>query len=112
MEGNPNVARIRAALESADVKKDFRMDDFMKKCSRCHCDFDRFVRLEHRGGAASPSRAHVFVVNMGRVDEALPLFREIFAEDENWAILTPRLPRSGLLPDDDALIERIVNERP
>ncbi len=49
---------------------------------------------------------------MGRVDEALPMFREIFAEDENWAVLTPRLPRSGLLPDDDALIERIVNQKP
>ena len=54
----------------------------------------------------------VALVNMGRVDEALPMFREIFAEDENWAILTPRLSRSGLLPDDDALIERIVAERP
>jgi len=54
----------------------------------------------------------VALVNMGRVDEALPMFREIFAEDENWAILTPRLSRSGLLPDDDALIERIVKERP
>ena len=54
----------------------------------------------------------VALVNMGRVDEALPMFRQVFAEDENWAILTPRLPRSGLLPDDDALIERIVAERP
>lgn len=54
----------------------------------------------------------VALVNMGRVDEALPMFREIFAEDGNWAILTPRLPRSGLLPDDDALIERIVSQKP
>lgn len=54
----------------------------------------------------------VALVNMGRVDEALPMFHEIFAEDENWATLTPRLPRSGLLTDDDALIERILGAKP
>ena len=51
----------------------------------------------------------VALVNMGRVDESLPLFRKVFAMDQNWAILTPRLPKSGLLPNDPKVIERIVN---
>lgn len=50
----------------------------------------------------------VALVNMGRVDESLPLFRRVFAMDKNWATLTPRLPKSGLLPDDPKIIERIV----
>lgn len=50
----------------------------------------------------------VALVNMGRVDESLPLFRKAFAIEGNWATLTPRLPRSGLLPDDPKLIERIL----
>jgi len=50
----------------------------------------------------------VALVNMGRVDESLPLFRKVFAMDKNWAILTPRLPKSGLLPDDPKLIGRIL----
>ena len=50
----------------------------------------------------------VALVNMGRVDESLPLFRKVFAMDRNWVRLTPRLPKSGLLPDDPKLIERIV----
>jgi uncharacterized Ntn-hydrolase superfamily protein len=57
----------------------------------------------------------VALVNMGRVDESLPLFRRVFAMDRNWITLTPRLPKSGLLPDDPKLIERIVsvgNTRP
>ena len=54
----------------------------------------------------------VALVNMGRVDESLPLFRKVFAMDKNWATLTPRLPKSGLLPDDPKVIERIVNEAP
>ncbi len=51
----------------------------------------------------------VALVNMGKVDESLPLFRKVFAMDKNWAILTPRLPKSGLLPDDPKLIERILS---
>ena len=51
----------------------------------------------------------VALVNMGRVDESLPLFRKVFAMDRNWIILTPRLPKSGLLPDDPKLIERIIS---
>jgi uncharacterized Ntn-hydrolase superfamily protein len=51
----------------------------------------------------------VALVNMGRVDESLPLFRRVFAMDKNWITLTPRLPKSGLLPDDPKLIQRIVS---
>jgi uncharacterized Ntn-hydrolase superfamily protein len=50
----------------------------------------------------------VALVNMGRVDESLPLFRKAFAMDRNWITLTPRLPKSGLLPDDPKIIQRIV----
>jgi len=51
----------------------------------------------------------VALVSMGRVDESLPLFRRVFAMDGNWAVLTRRLPKAGLLPDDPKLIERILS---
>lgn len=51
----------------------------------------------------------VALVNMGRVDESLPLFKRVFAMDRNWLELTPRLPKSGLLPDDPKIIQRIVS---
>lgn len=54
----------------------------------------------------------VALVNMGRVDESLPLFRKVFAMDRNWLTLTPRLPKSGLLPDDPKIIQRIVSVAP
>ena len=53
----------------------------------------------------------VALVNMGRVDESLPLFRKVFAMDPNWRTLTPRLPKSGLLPDDPKIITRITSVR-
>ena len=52
----------------------------------------------------------VALVNMGRVDESLPLFRKVFAMDKNWATLTPRLPQSGLLPNDPSIIQKIVQQ--
>jgi uncharacterized Ntn-hydrolase superfamily protein len=51
----------------------------------------------------------IALVNMGRVDESLPLFRKVFAMDPNWATLTPRLPKSALLPDDAKVIEKILS---
>ena len=54
----------------------------------------------------------VALVNMGRVEHSLPLFRRVFAMDRNWLILTPRLPKSGLLPDDPKVIQRIVSVGP
>jgi uncharacterized Ntn-hydrolase superfamily protein len=54
----------------------------------------------------------VALVNMGRLDESLPLFRRVFAMDSKWATLAPRLPRSGILPDDPSLIERILAQSP
>ncbi|MDP9263490.1 MAG: DUF1028 domain-containing protein [Acidobacteriota bacterium] len=50
----------------------------------------------------------VALVKIGKVDESLPLFRKAFALQPSWRELTPRLPKSGLLPDDPKLIERIV----
>src|SRR5215217_6265478 len=51
----------------------------------------------------------VALANMNRVEEALPLFRRVFAADPNWRTLTPRLVKSGILPDDKKMLDRIIN---
>jgi len=48
------------------------------------------------------------LVNMGRVDESLPLFAKAYRLHPKWRDLVPRLPKAGLLPDDPKLIARIV----
>ena len=48
----------------------------------------------------------------GKVEESLPLFEKVFAMDENWAILLPRLPDVGQLPKDEALIQKILSVAP
>jgi len=54
----------------------------------------------------------VALASSGGVDEALPLFKKVFAADGNWLILTPRLPKVGLLPDDPALLQKILAAAP
>jgi len=44
----------------------------------------------------------------GRLEEATPLFAEVFAREPRWRELVRRLPAAGLLPDDPELIARIV----
>jgi uncharacterized Ntn-hydrolase superfamily protein len=51
----------------------------------------------------------VSLVNIGRIAEALPIFREIFTKNENWRTLTPRLVPVGLLQVDDGALKQIMN---
>jgi uncharacterized Ntn-hydrolase superfamily protein len=54
----------------------------------------------------------VALVNVGRVEVSLPIFKEIFSKDANWAALIPRLPESGTLVADDAVMKRILSVTP
>ncbi|GAB4374016.1 MAG: hypothetical protein Kow0042_18310 [Calditrichia bacterium] len=51
----------------------------------------------------------VSLVNIGRFEEALPMFREVFQADNNWRLLTPRLIPNGLLKASSAQLE-ILNQ--
>jgi uncharacterized Ntn-hydrolase superfamily protein len=50
----------------------------------------------------------VTLVTGKRVEEALPLFKKVFAREPKWAELVTRLPAAGLLPADENLIRRIT----
>ncbi|MEO8727691.1 MAG: DUF1028 domain-containing protein [Acidobacteriaceae bacterium] len=48
----------------------------------------------------------IALVNMGRVDEALPLLKQVYAVNPNWRELTKRLPAAGQL--NPKYVERIT----
>ncbi len=50
----------------------------------------------------------VTLVSSGNVDGALPIFKRVFDKEPVWRELVPRLVKSGLLPDDKEVIDRIV----
>jgi uncharacterized Ntn-hydrolase superfamily protein len=50
----------------------------------------------------------VTLADLGRTDEALPIFRDVFLRDPNLAVLVQRLPGAGLLRDDPRLMGQIL----
>ena len=49
----------------------------------------------------------VTLADLGRLEEALPIFQQVFHAEPAWAVLLERLPAAGLLKDDPPMIERI-----
>jgi len=44
----------------------------------------------------------VALVGMGKTDDAMPMFKKLFAKEPRWRELTRRLPASGLMPEETA----------
>jgi len=51
----------------------------------------------------------VTLAGAGREADALPFLRRAYTADRRWAELVGRLPASGLLPADTALVRRLVS---
>ena len=50
----------------------------------------------------------VALANKGNLENALPMFKEIFKKDKNWKTLTPRLIPNGLLTVDENTLKEIL----
>lgn len=51
----------------------------------------------------------VTLANNKKMQEALPIFKEVFTADQNWKELTKRLPKSGLLNVSDLEYKQILD---
>lgn len=83
-------------------------------------ELERAVELYSRAADLAPDMEElpfwkaVTLFASGEEEEALGVFRGVFAseEGERWVRLVPRLPASGLLPDDPAAIDAILAVAP
>jgi len=50
----------------------------------------------------------VTLADLGRLEEAQPILRDVFARDPNLVILLTRLPAAGLLRDDPQMMALIL----
>lgn len=60
--------------------------------------------------AELPYWAAVALASADRLEEALPLFQEVFAREPGLKTLTPRLIKAGLLPDDREALDQIMSQ--
>jgi uncharacterized Ntn-hydrolase superfamily protein len=51
----------------------------------------------------------ISLVNIGMIEEALPILKSVFEKDGNWRILTERLPASDLLSVSRDNLDRILS---
>ena len=51
----------------------------------------------------------ISLANIGRLDEALPKFKQVFAQDDNWATTVQRIAEVGLLSVDKTDLRKILN---
>lgn len=72
--------------------------------------YDEAMKYERamRGNVELQYWSAVELAKYGRWDEAIPIFRLVFAADPAWRELVRRLPVTGRLPDSPDVIERIV----
>jgi tetratricopeptide (TPR) repeat protein len=123
--GRPWADRIvdpRVDDHPAPLKELCRLLVLQRAYNRLHAADEAMERKDHQraleayGAAArlTPDHAEVIywqavaLVRMQRLDDALPLFRRVFAMEKNWVTLIPRLVQVELLPNDPQLIERIL----
>jgi len=53
----------------------------------------------------------VTLADLGRLNEALPIFAEIFRTDPNWAELLRRLPAAGLIKNDPEILKQLIGSK-
>jgi uncharacterized Ntn-hydrolase superfamily protein len=79
-------------------------------------DKDRALTEYRTAAAIAPDHIEmiywhaVALILSGRMDEAMPLFRQVFSTEPRWIDMTRRLGRSGVIADSGgrALVERIL----
>lgn len=111
IEDHPEpLVELRRLLQLARAYREMNAGDEAMTTS----DIDAAVAHYNRAAEMVPESAEmvywagVSLAGAGRVEEAEPRFERAFAADLRWAVLTPRLPLSGLLPDDPNLLRRIL----
>jgi uncharacterized Ntn-hydrolase superfamily protein len=83
-----------------------------------HDDFEGASREYGAAEKLAPGNAEMLfwhaitLAGAGRVEQAKPLLARAYGIDANWRTLVPRLPYSGLLPDDEQLIRTLTGIQP
>ncbi len=51
----------------------------------------------------------VTLTDLGRLEEALPIFKHVFTVNPNWALLLQRLPVAGMMKENPEALQRILS---
>lgn len=101
-----NVAHAYKLMNAGDVAMEKNdVDNAMKK-------YNEAMKLDKDNMEIAFWSALTLTLK-GNLGQAVPIFKKVFSMDENWVKLLKRLPKAGVVPNDDAgraLLQRILNE--
>ncbi len=116
VEDNPNpIAELRRLVRMARAYRLATLGDDYTAAGKADSAMASYAAAEAILPDSAVNGELVFwhantLADMGRVDEAIPLFGRAFRQDRRWATLLWRLPAVSLLRADSATIARIVRE--
>jgi len=107
----------RAVAEMARTLRVYRAYEHMNNGDRAIEQEQTDKALEEYGAAQKmfPQNLEmkywtaVSLVNIGKIGQALPLFKEVFLKNPNWRTLTPRIVPNGMLKADKSTLKRIMD---
>lgn len=100
------LIRIHRAYDHAN-KGDYYMEEGKTKLALN--EYDQAAEY-YPENPELPFWTAVTLAGADRVEEALPIFKEVFAKDPNLKILVPRLIKAKLFSDDKEILERVMEQ--
>lgn len=114
VEDHPNpvgelrrLVGLQRAYRKLNEGDEFMTHNQVEAAMQSYTEAMQLVPDEATNGEA-PFWVGITLASVGRVEEGLPYLVRAQAQDARWSELVSRLPASGLLPDDDALVARLV----
>ncbi len=99
------LIRIHKAYQHAN-KGDHYLE--MEKTSEALKEYEKASQL-YPENPELPYWSAVALASKGSLNKALPIFSKVFKDEPKLKTLTPRLIKSGLLPDDNNMLKQIMD---
>ena len=100
------LIRIHRAYQHANMGDQYMETEEIEKALSEYSKATEF----YPENAELPYWSAIALVNGGRLEDALPVFKSVFRRNPNLKTMTPRLTNSGLLIDDKEILRRIMNQ--
>lgn len=103
------LVRLERAYLKLNEGDGWVVKDDIPKALDSYSEAMSFVPDSATNGEA-PFWVGITLADTGSEERAIPYLRRAYAQDSRWAELVGRLPAAGLLPDDQDLIDRLLEK--
>ena len=114
VEDHPDpLVELRRLLTVQRAYQAMNQGDELLAAGKTEAAFGAYDRAAHLAPQIDelPFWQAVTLADTGKVEESLPIFKQVFGLNPDWALLLQRLPKAGLFKDDPELMKRILAQK-